>query len=121
MGTLALPVRGPLVSYLSTITLSRPPDFVATSPKRFTATSRPEPIPPLGSVQDDSEWRVPQATSSETTALASAAAAALAAGAGAAMAGVMAAASRAETASAAQDGFMRAPFRIGSRNPGPNP
>src|SRR5436309_5382050 len=103
MGTLALPVRGPLVSYLSTITLSRPPDLVATSPKRFTATSRPQPIPRLGSVQDDSEWRVPQATSSETMALASAAAAALAALAadtGAARAGT-AAASRAETASAA--------------------
>src|SRR5437764_1503794 len=111
MGTLALPVRGPLVSYLSTITLSRPPDLAAISPKRFTATSRPQPIPRRGSVQDDSELRVPQATSSETMALASPAAA-LAAGAGAARAGT---ASRAETASAAQDGFMRAPFGIGSR------
>src|SRR3954463_13183980 len=76
MGTLALPVRGPLVSYLSTIPLSRPPDFAAISPKRFTTTSRPQPIPRFGSVQDDIEWRVPQATSSVTMALATAAGAA---------------------------------------------
>src|SRR3954447_8120276 len=89
MGTLALPVRGPLVSYLSTITLSRPPDLAAISPKRFTTASRPQPIPRFGSVQDDRELRVPQATSSVTMALASpaAAGAAVAAGAAAARAG----------------------------------
>src|SRR3954447_7233579 len=73
MGTLRLPVRGPLVSYLSTITWSRPPDFAAISPKRFTTTSRPQPIPRFGSVQDDIEWRVPQAISSVSMALASSA------------------------------------------------
>src|SRR3954471_21674505 len=88
MGTLALPVRGPLVSYLSTITLSRPPDFAAISPNRFTTASRPQPIPRFGSVQDDRELRVPQATNSVTMALASVAAAAEEiAGAGAASPG----------------------------------
>src|ERR1051326_3531231 len=80
MGTGTFPVRGPLVSNLSTTTLSRPPERAATASNRLTTASRPHPAPRLGSVQDDSECRVPQATSSESIALASATSAGVASG-----------------------------------------
>src|SRR5579872_4009232 len=74
MGTATLPVRGPLVSYLSTTTWSRPPLCAAIASSRRTTWSRAQPIPRFGSVQEDIEWRVPHATSSVSMARASAAA-----------------------------------------------
>src|SRR4051812_38134990 len=73
MCTATLPVRAPLVSYLSTITWSRPSLRAAISLSRCTTTSRPQPIPRLGSVHEDIECRVPQATSSVSMARASSA------------------------------------------------
>src|SRR2546429_3516482 len=55
-------VRSEVDSNLSTTTCSFPPESFAISFNRATIASRPQPIPRLGSLQEESVNRVPQLT-----------------------------------------------------------